>query len=101
MRGNVLYNKLISVTLAPTVVPAVTTSEQAFTVQGVQLNDWVEVSPPAQPAGISLHSARVTGANTVAITFINATAGGVTPATAAYYMYWMRPETLPLDNNVV
>ena len=101
-RGNILYQKLITVTLAPAVVATITTAEQAFVVQGVQLGDQVRVQfSGAQVAGVAVVSARVTGANTVAVTFMNPTAGGVTPATGGYNIYWQRPEYIPLDNNVV
>lgn len=101
-RGNILAEKLISVTLAPTVVATATTAEQAFVVQGVQTNDWVSVQfGGAQVAGVAIVNARVTGVDTVAIMFANMTAGGVTPSTGPFSILWARPENLPLDSNVV
>ena len=97
-RGNIFAGKLISVTLAPAVVATATTVEEAFTVQGVQAGDMVIVQANlAQTAGVNVISARVTGVNTVAITFVNPTAGGVTPAAGAYMMFICRPEYTPMD----
>mgnify|MGYP001617671508 FL=1 len=101
-RGNIFAGKLISVTLAPAVVATATTAEQAFTVAGVQTGDLVMLQENfAQVAGVQVVGARVTGVNTVAVSFMNPTAGGVTPATGSYNVLWCRPETLPLDQNVL
>ena len=101
-RGNIINEKLIAVTLAPGVCAAATTTEQAFTVPGVQVSDFISAQASvAQIAGVSIVNCRVTGANTVAITFMNATAGGITPAAGAYGMIWGRPEYLPLDAGVL
>lgn len=101
-RGNILYEKVIAVTLAPGVCAPATTTEQAFTVPGVQAGDYVNANfNGAQTAGVAISNVRITGANTVVIQFINATAGGVTPAAGSYGMIWGRPEYLPLDPNVV
>ena len=101
-RGNILNEKLIAVTLAPGVCTAATTTEQAFTIPGVEVGDYVNINfAGAQVAGVAVVNCRVTGADTVAVSFMNATAGGVTPAAGTYGMIWGRPEYLPLDNNVL
>jgi hypothetical protein len=72
----------ITQTLTPTSVGAASTSEQTFTVVGLLVGDDVSVSPPA--AASYLANARVSAANTLAIQFINPTAGTVTPIAGAY-----------------
>lgn len=101
-RGNILYEKVISVTLAPAVVGASQTSEQAFTIPGVQLGDYINANfNGAQTNGVMISNVRITGVNTVAVQFANVTTVPVTPTTGVYGFIWGRPETLPLDNNVV
>lgn len=101
-RGNILAEKLISVALTPTAVAPFTSSEQAFTVQGVQTGDYANVNfNGTQTQSIVVANCRVTGANTVAIQFTNVTAIPMTPAAGTYGIIWGRPESLPLDSNVV
>lgn len=101
-RGNIIYEKLIAVTLTPAVVSPNSTSEQAFTVPGVQTGDYVNVMfNGVQTNGVLISNCRITGANTVVIQFATITSVSVTPAPGTYGMIWGRPENLPLDTNVV
>lgn len=101
-RGNILYEKVIAVTLTPAAVGASQTAEQAFTIPGVQLGDYVNANfNGSQQNGVMISNVRVTGANTVAVQFANVTTVPVTPTAGTYGFIWGRPETLPLDNNVV
>ena len=101
-RGNILNEKLIAVTLTPAVVQPFSSSEQAFTIPGVQSGDYINTAfVGAQNNGVVVANVRVTGANTVAIQFANITAVGVTPASGTYGFIWGRPEYLPLDANVL
>jgi hypothetical protein len=79
-----------SVTLAPGSVAATSVSEQAFTVNGLALNDKVFVNSPAPTAGVALASARVSAANTIAISWVNPTAGAHTPPTGTYLIVAIR-----------
>ncbi len=101
-RGNIIAEKVIAVTLAPAAVAPFTSSEQAFTVLGVQSGDYVNVNfNGTQTQSIVVANCRVTGVNTVAIQFTNVTAVPMTPASGLYGIIWGRPEYLPLDTNVV
>lgn len=70
--------------LTPASVTAATTAEQTFTVTGLATTDKVVVNGPAPTAGTGIVGARVSAANTLAITFVNATAGALTPAAGTY-----------------
>lgn len=70
--------------LAPSSVAAQTTAEQAFTVNGLAVGDKVIVNGPTPTAGTGIVNARVSAANTLAITFANVTAGALTPAAGTY-----------------
>jgi hypothetical protein len=101
-RGNLLYQKLFAGNLspAPVSVAAATTAEQSFTVQGVQLGDYVNCQcAGVQTAGLSIANVRVTGANTIAIAFNNSTAGALVPVAGPYGFVWGRPESLPLPTD--
>ena len=93
--GNLLATGTASVTLSPAIVAANTSAEQAFTLPGVRLGDFVDVNKPSSQAGLVLGGCRVSAANTVAITFGNLTAAGITPTAAESYLFrYARPESV-------
>jgi len=72
--GNVASFNLISTSLDVASVAANTSAEQAFTVSGLKVNDLVIVNKPSASAGLGVVNARVSAADTLALTFMNATA---------------------------
>ena len=85
VRGNVQYSLVISPTLSPISVAPNTTAEQTFTVSGLQLGDFVNVAKPSAQAGLGIVNSRVSAANTLAVSFINATAATITPTASEVY----------------
>lgn len=77
-------------TLDPVAVSANTIAEQTFTVAGLTTSDIVHVNKPSLTAGIGIVGARVSAANTLAITFINNTGGSVNPASEDYLIVAIR-----------
>jgi|10_taG_2_1085330.scaffolds.fasta_scaffold81181_2 hypothetical protein len=73
-----------SVTLDPASIAANTTAEQTFTVSGLKTNDIITINKPSNTTGVGIVNARVSATDTLAITFINATAGAVNPASETY-----------------
>lgn len=71
--------------LSPAAVAANTTAEQTFTVTGLDVTDTVSVNKPTAQAGLGIVGARVSAANTLAITFSNNTAAAITPTAAEAY----------------
>lgn len=82
--GTVSAIAKISQSLTPVSVAAATCAEQNFTVQGLAVGDYVDVTPPSITAGVSAVGARVSAANTLTVTFVNPTAGALTPAAGVY-----------------
>lgn len=80
----------LSQTLTPASVAAATCAEQTFTVQGLQVGDFVDVTPPGITAGVALTCARVSAANTLAVTFVNPTAGALVPLAGVHRIQVMR-----------
>ena len=66
-----------TVNFNPASVAAATTAEQTITVAGAEVGDGVIVQKPTLSAGLGIAGARVTAANTVGITYINATAAPI------------------------
>ena len=99
-RGNLLYSWAVALTITPTSCGGSTTTEQSFTVPGLQVSDFVDVyyfgtnayTPAAQTTGIGIINNRVSAANTLQIGFSNSTAGALTPAAGIYYLLVSRPE---------
>lgn len=78
--------KAYKVSLSPALVAANTTAEQTFTVTGLAAGDTVySVNKPTSQAGLGIVGWRVSAANTLAITFSNNTAAGITPTAAEVY----------------
>lgn len=77
-------------TINPASVAAATSAEQTFTVTGLTTSDKVFVIKPTATAGVGIVNARVSAADTLAITFMNATAGAVDPASESYTIVAIR-----------
>jgi hypothetical protein len=85
-RGNIQLAMILGLTISPAQVAINTTVEQTFTLQGLQLGDIVAVTKPTTQAGLGIVNSRVTAANTIGITFVNATAGAITPTAGETYV---------------
>jgi hypothetical protein len=70
--------------LTPASVAAATVAEQTFTVTGLTTADKVVVNQPALANATGIAGARVSAADTLAIRFVNPTAGALTPASGTY-----------------
>lgn len=69
----------------PASVAADTTAEQTFSVPGLLVGDVVlAVNKPTVTAGLGIVNARVSAADTLAITFSNSTAGAIDAAVETY-----------------
>jgi hypothetical protein len=93
--GNLLASGVLRATLSPALVAANTSAQQTFTVPGLQLGDYVNVNKPTAQAGLAIVGVRVSAADTLAITFGNFTASGITPtASEVYTIFWARPDSV-------
>lgn len=91
--GGTGFTKLVqySATLNPASVASATSAEQTFTVSGLTTSDVIiAVSKPTATAGVGIVNARVSAADTLALTFMNATAGAVDPASETYTIVALR-----------
>ncbi len=80
--------------LTPTITPSVAitahaSEEQVYTVTGLDGQDTVIVQPPFNTAGLGMGGMRC-GTNVLAITWVNATAGALTPPTGTYEILAIR-----------
>lgn len=71
-------------TINPASIATATSVEQTFTVTGLTTADKVVVIKPTCTTGVGIVNARVSAADTLALTFMNATAGAVDPASEVY-----------------
>ena len=84
---------IVSLAVTPASVGAATSAEQTFTLSGVAVGDWVGVSTTASTGNATaIASARVSAANTIAIRYVNPTAGALTPAADTYLVNVIRAE---------
>lgn len=84
--GNIALDVLLGLTITPASCAANTTAEQTFTITGLQVGDVVNVNKPTSQAGLGVVGARVSAANTIAITFSNNTASPITPTASEVYV---------------
>lgn len=77
------------ITITPAAVATITTAEQLFTCTGVKLarRGVVFVCAPSLVAGVSISTARISADNQIGITFVNPTAGNVTPVAGEYRVF--------------
>jgi hypothetical protein len=76
----VLYTQ----TLTPASVAANTTAEQTFTVTGLISGTPVWVNKSSWTSGLGICGVRVSGTNTLAITYCNSTGSAITPPAESY-----------------
>lgn len=94
-RGNLLKLYAVQVALDVASVATATSAEQTFTVNGVKSGDIVvSVNKPSATAGLGVVNARVSADDTVALTFMNTTAGALDPASETYTIVLARAEPM-------
>lgn len=76
--------KVYTPSLTPGSVNAATVAEQTFTVTGLTTADKIVVDPPSIANATGIAGARVSAADTLAIRFVNPTAGALTPTSGTY-----------------
>lgn len=80
----VIGRRTYTATIDVASVAANTTSEQTFTVSGLTTDDLVIVNKPSHDAGLGIVGQRVSGTDTIAITYMNTTAAAIDPASETY-----------------
>ncbi len=79
----------------------ITTAEQTVTVPGLEVGDMVYVSKPTAQAGIGVVGVRVSAKDTLAITFTNPTASGVTATASEKWLGTVIKSDQPVPTNAV
>lgn len=82
----------VSIDLANT--PTITTAVTSVTVAGLRVGDFVAVNKPSHSTGLGIANARVSAADTLEITTVNPTAGGINPSAETYTVVVIRPESV-------
>ncbi len=83
--GNLSYDFVVLVATTNAPVNANTTAERTFTVPGLRVGfDHVMVNKPTHQTGLGIVNARVSANDTLAITYMNNTGGGITPTSESY-----------------
>lgn len=90
---------IYSSTQTPAGVAADTTAEQTFTVTGIVAGSVVIVNKPTAQAGLGIVGARVSGTDTIAVTFCNATAAVITPTAGEAYRIANFQQAIPDSGN--
>lgn len=90
---------VLTVSLTPASVSAATSAEQTFTVSGLAVGDFVSVNGSTGNAS-GIAGSRVSAADTLAIRFINPTAGALTPASGSYLVFVARSYPVQTDFGV-
>ena len=86
---------VVTFTYDPASIAAATTAEQTVTVPGLRVGDYVaDITKPTLTAGVGIVNCRVSAANTLAVTWVNATAAPVDPPAETYSAYVLRPEKI-------
>lgn len=93
--------QVLTATLSPAAVAPNTSAEQTFTVSGLIASTPIFVNKPNAQPGLSIAGARVSAANTLAITFANNTAATITPNASEVYTIGNFPGTTPAAGSSV
>lgn len=76
--------RVYSQTITPASVAAATVAEQTFTVTGLTTADKVVVNTAAIANSVGIAGSRVSAADTLAVRFVNPTAGALTPTAGTW-----------------
>lgn len=92
--GNIQTIGTFAISLTPAAVLTITAVDQTFAATGIGLKttDRVVVTPPSTVAGVIQGGAYVSAPDTLAIQFVNPTAGSVTPPAGTYYVTVFREQ---------
>ena len=83
--------RLVEVTFDPASIAANTTAEQSVTVNGLSTADIIiAVIKPTLTAGIGVLQGRVSATDTLAIQFVNASAGAIDPPSEVYKVIYIK-----------
>ncbi len=86
----------VTASLTPSAVATIVTAEQTFNpaaLAGLQSTDYVVlINAPARTNSILIGSVRVSATGTVAINYVNPTAGSLTPPAGNYTFLVIRPD---------
>jgi len=91
--GNIRAMHLVSLVIDPASVAANTTAEQTFTLNGAATYHLPVVMKPTATAGLGIVGARISAANTLAITFSNNTASPIDAGSETYVIFLVSPES--------
>ena len=78
----------ITAVLTPAAVTLSTITEQLFTVPGIRVGTALGVNKPTSQAGLDIAGCRVAGDNQVGVSFVNVTAGTLTPTAGETYTFF-------------
>lgn len=82
--------KLYAPTLTPVSVAATTVAEQTFSVPGLTIGDKVFINPPVNGTATGLCGYRVSATDTLALRFVNPTAGALIPSAGVFQIMAFR-----------
>lgn len=97
LTSNLFAAKVLTFTFNPAAVASATSAEQTVTVPGLKVGDIPILQKPSATAGVGIVNVRVSAADTLAVTFMNATAGSVDPASETYTLLVFRPQVAGTD----
>lgn len=104
--GNLWKVGRFAITITPAAVSSVTAPVQTFAATGIGLltTDTVVVTPPSTTAGVAQAAAYVSANDTLAIQWVNPTAGSLTPPAGTYLVTVFRVQpnwTAPASGNQI
>lgn len=82
--ASVAAGSLVTLSLTPAAVATIVAAKQTFTVAGLNARDSVVPLSNPNTTAAALCGAEVSAANTLRLTFVNPTAGSVTPTAGTY-----------------
>lgn len=85
--------------LTPTSVPANSSAEQTFTVNGLVAGSAVWVNKPAAQLGLGIAGVRVSAVNQLAVNYVNTSAISITPTAGEVYMIGNFQQSIPDASN--
>lgn len=92
LTSNITQMGIVTITYDPANIATITADEDTVTVQGLKVGDYVALIRTAHVDGAGICDCRVSADNTLSVTWVNPTAGGVNQDPQTFLLFWARPD---------
>src|SRR5512134_1485931 len=92
LTSNITQMGIVTITYDPANIATVDVDEDTVTVPGLKVGDFVALARTVHVNDVGICDCRVSADNTLSVTWVNPSAGGVDQTSATFLLFWARPD---------